>query len=280
MAISNKQSQVYEPSAAQDNKLFVEVKLDVSSYRDLGGEDVLSDNFGEPQNVYAVADTGATDCCAPWWMAGKLGVTLSNTFESSSSMFAADGRKLNIKGFLPIVFSAHDSDGRKIFVKEIIYIVKGLKEVFISQKVLKALGSLTPEFPIPVAEGDNKALNVDQDISIAVDSPKISKDSPKENKLRRRREAKLRKKLEGTKDVVKKHDREGNNSQLKEASATQTSILSKYSEKLVNKDKIDANGGEIVDIADVVKKDDGPGESDVELAKVAPLHCFPSGLQT
>ena len=36
----------------------------------------------------------------------------------------------------------------------------------------------------------------------------------------------------------------------------------------------------LVDIADVVKKDDGPGESDVELAKVAPLHCFPSGLQT
>ena len=150
----------------------------------------------------------------------------------------------------------------------------------ISQKVLKALGSLTPEFPIPVAEGDNKALNVDKDISIKVESSEISKDCPKENKLRRRKEAKLRKKLEGTKDVVKEHDEVDNNSQLNEASATKTSILSKYSEKLVNKDNIDAEGGEIVDIADVVKKDDGPGESDVELAKVAPLHCFPSGQQT
>ena len=102
-----KKSQVHEPSATQNNKVFVDMKLDVSSYKDLGGSDVLSATVEDFKSIEAVADTGtgATSCLAPWWMAGKLGITLNDTFKPSKSLFAADGRKLNIKGFVPVIFS-------------------------------------------------------------------------------------------------------------------------------------------------------------------------------
>ena len=279
-ANKNKNSLVQEPSATQNNKVFVDMKLDVSSYKDLGGSDVLSANVGDFKTIEAVADTGATSCCAPWWMAGKLGITLNDTFKSSSSLFAADGRELKIKGFVPVLFSVDDSEGNKILVKDSIYIVKGLEEVFISQKVLMELGSLPQDFPTPVVNRNiSEVLNVNKDISTqgtpseVLDDDVLSKDTVKENRLRRRKAAKLRKKeAEDAKELYE--GKKDNSQQLKEASATDSLIFSKHSGDLVNKDKINAVGGEIVEKAAVGEKDDGPVLE--EIAPAAQLLPFRS----
>ena len=280
-ASKNKKSQVHEPSATQNNKVFVDMKLDVSSYKDLGGSDVLSANVGDFKTIEAVADTGATSCCAPWWMAGKLGITLNDTFKSSSSLFAADGRELKIKGFVPVIFSVDDSEGNKILVKDSIYIVKGLEEVFISQKVLMELGSLPQDFPTPVVNRNiSEVLNVNKDISTqgtpseVLDDDVLSKDTVKENRLRRRKAAKLRKKEAEDANKELYEGKKDNSQQLKEASATDSLIFSKHSGDLVNKDKINAVGGEIVDKAAVGEKDDGPVLE--EIAPAAQLLPFRS----
>ena len=139
---------------------------------------------------------------------------------------------------------------------------------------------MTQEFPNPVMNrNETEVLSVHKDISTQGTTSKTlenvsSKDTVKENKLRRRKEAKLRKKEAEDANKELYGEKKDNSQQLKEASATDSLILSKHPGDLVNKDKINAVGGEIVDKAAGVKDDDGPVLE--EIAPAAQLLPFRS----
>ena len=169
-----------------------------------------------------------------------------------------------------------DSDGNKILIKENVFIVKGLKDVIISQEVLKKLSALTQDFPTPVMN----ILNVNKDISTqgtsceVLEDDVLSKDTVKENRLRRRKAAKLKKKEAEDANKELYEGKKDNSQQLKEASATDSLIFSKHSGDFVNKDKINAVGGEIVEMAAAGEKDDSPVLE--EIAPAAQLLPFRS----
>ena len=70
----------------------------------------MSKYVRKSKKVFAVADTGANACFAPVTMAKKLGMKMFNTFQSSLSLFTADRRKLDIKGYIPVITAARDGE--------------------------------------------------------------------------------------------------------------------------------------------------------------------------
>ena len=71
---------------------------------------------------------------------------MSETFQSSLQLFAADGRKLNVRGSNPVKIFAGKYNA-PIIVKEILYFVDGFQNTILSRKALKELGSVSPNFP-------------------------------------------------------------------------------------------------------------------------------------
>ena len=89
----------------------------------------------------AVADTGAAICCAPVEEIKNLGLNRADIMKSTLKLYAADGRRLEIEGCIPIQISAFMQDG-VVTVKDIIYFIKNLDQVFLSKDALIALGSI------------------------------------------------------------------------------------------------------------------------------------------
>ena len=79
-------------------------------------------------------------------MAMKMGMKLSDTFQSSLQLFAADGRKLSVKGCIPVIINIGIGDKYKS-VKEILYFVDGFKNTVLSREALKELGTVSKNFP-------------------------------------------------------------------------------------------------------------------------------------
>ena len=127
--------------------LTVDIIIDEVEYKALGGKKVL--NFRTIRNKFnheVIADTGAYVCCTSPEEVKYYGIDMSETLKSSLQLFAADGRKLNVRGSIPVKIFAATYDAPKI-VKEILYFVDGFQNTILSRKALKELGSVSPNFP-------------------------------------------------------------------------------------------------------------------------------------
>ena len=131
----------------RNHLLTVDIIIDEVEYKALGGKKVL--NFRTIRNKFnheVIADTGADVCCTSPEEIKNYGLEMSETFQSSLQLFAADGRKLNVRGCIPVKIFAGPYDAPKI-VKEILYFVDGFQNTILSRKALKELGSVSPNFP-------------------------------------------------------------------------------------------------------------------------------------
>ena len=132
-------------SIQEDRSLIVDIIFDREEYKAQGGKKLGT----RPLNLYdheSIADTGADVCCTSPEVAMKMGLKLSETFQSSLQLFAADGRKLSVKGCIPVIINIGTWDKYKS-VKEILYFVDGFKNTVLSREALKELGSVSKNFP-------------------------------------------------------------------------------------------------------------------------------------
>ena len=106
------------------------------------------------QKTKAIANTRAAICCTPPKEARNLRVNLGDTFKSSLKLFAADGKKLQIKGCIPVLISRTTQDGRQTKIHEILYFINGLEKNFLSKDTLINLGSISEDDSI--LRRDNK----------------------------------------------------------------------------------------------------------------------------
>ena len=274
--------------ASKGNKFHVNVKLDAGIFRDLGGTCKLSKYARKFKKVKAIPDTGANACFAPLKMVRKLGIKMCDTFLSNTSLFTADRRKLDIKGYVPVVFTTLDSEGNKVLVRDLLYFVKNLKEVFISHQVLIDLGTIPPNFPEMISVKNTTKADMFKESSGQNAVPKEESTNEAETNQYEVEGDKAPDEINWTwpqiKDKYYKEDgyfkdelldEAFNNYHQKEAeaAATKTSILSLHEGNPIKEDQIDVVGGEIVDSTDGVVLDDGPDGVKV-VAKAAQLIPF------
>ena len=125
--------------------MMIDIALDKEGYKELQGANrslLHVRNMFKVSNVPAVADTGAAVCCAPSSTAIQMGLRISDTFRTKISLYAADRRRLIIKGYLPVIITARNKDGTRSSIKELLYFVENIKDVFLSHEALMDL-----EFP-------------------------------------------------------------------------------------------------------------------------------------
>ena len=96
-----------------------------------------------------------------------MGFNLSETFQSSLQLFAADGHRLKVHGCLPVIIMAGPYDKPKE-VQEILYFVDGFKNTVLSRKALKELGSVSQNFPEIASVSMITSIKVDE----ATDKPR------------------------------------------------------------------------------------------------------------
>ena len=134
----------------QKNTMVIDIALDKDGYKELQGVNrslLHVPNMFRVSNVPAVADTGAMVCCAPSSTAVQMGLKISDIFKSKVCLYAADSRKLNIKGCLPVVITSRKADGTRSSIRELMYFVDNIQNVFLSHEALTDLGSLSSTFP-------------------------------------------------------------------------------------------------------------------------------------
>ena len=105
--------------------LNVNIELDYEGYADLKGGYVSVEKL-KKCNYEAIADTGASICCAPVSEINCFGLTWKQVMKSFLQLYAADGRKLNIVGCIPVKIAAQMESGW-VVAKDLLYFVKGLE---------------------------------------------------------------------------------------------------------------------------------------------------------
>ena len=129
----------------QNCSLIVDIIVNEDEYKAHGGKKSF-DKVKPKIDHEVIADTGADVCCSSPEEAKLMGFKLSETFQSSLQLFAADGHRLKVHGCLPVVIFAGTYDKPRQ-VHENLYFVDGFKNTVLSRKALKELGSVSPNFP-------------------------------------------------------------------------------------------------------------------------------------
>ena len=154
----------------QKNTMVIDITLDKVGYKDLQGVNRFFLNATSNLNITnipAVADTGAEVCCAPSSIVAKMGLKMSDTFRTKVCLYAADKRKLHIKGCLPVIISTRKPDGMRSSTRELIYFVDNIKDVFLSHEALVDLGSITSTFPQITAMADGNQPDAKKSLTYA-----------------------------------------------------------------------------------------------------------------
>ena len=150
--------------------MVIDITLDKVGYKDLQGVNRFFLNATSNLNITnipAVADTGAEVCCAPSSIVTKMGLKMSDTFRTKVCLYAADKRKLHIKGCLPVIISTRKPDGMRFSTRELIYFVDNIKDVFLSHEALVDLGSITSTFPQITAMVDSNLPDANKTLTYA-----------------------------------------------------------------------------------------------------------------
>ena len=141
-----KNSQKFIPhTPGTDSHLEIDIKVDSVSLWDLCKKEINHKTVIR-KGHRAVADTGAAICCAPVQEIKELGLKQSDVMRSTLRLYAADGRRLEIEGCIPVQITAHMQTGLGT-IKEMLYFINSLDQVFLSKEALIALGAIHEQFP-------------------------------------------------------------------------------------------------------------------------------------
>ena len=148
----------------------VEIVIDCKNYSVIN-KTVMNDSF-PPENklsknivsTTAVADTGACVCCSGPGLLKDLGIDRSTLFKTNMELSAANKKLMNVLGCIPVLISARTID-RKMSepVHVMLYIVKELKEMFISREALTDLQIIPENFPLAPEGLPAKRVNAIED---------------------------------------------------------------------------------------------------------------------
>ena len=96
----------------------------------------------------AVADTGAMTMVAGEELVAALGLTESDLIPVSIKLSASNNSKLQILGGIFIKVCGRSKAGEEISTRQLCYIQKGDKKVYLSENACKNLGLISPNFPL------------------------------------------------------------------------------------------------------------------------------------
>ena len=132
------------------NTMNVSIELDAKNFEQLAGKTTgLRTRTAE---VEAVGDTGAAVCCAPAEFVQGLGMKQEELFGAEIKIYAADRRKLDIVGCIPVKIKLKGPNRGNVMIRQMLYFVKGINRVFISKEGLAEIGSISETFPLPQRE--------------------------------------------------------------------------------------------------------------------------------
>ena len=136
----------FVPVAVKKNNIMtVNIELDGHNFYQLGGKGELPGNKLTGRD--AVGDTGASICCTATADIAKLGLSEDRIFQSDLKLFAADKRRLPIRGYIPVNISIKAKNGSVVTTTELLYFVDGLKGTFLSKDALSQLRIIPKNFP-------------------------------------------------------------------------------------------------------------------------------------
>ena len=94
------------------------------------------------------ADTGASVCCSGTAVLNALKVSKADLLGTDVCLYAADRKKLSIRGVLPVLVSSRRAgNGERVETNQLLYIVEELGKFYVSRDALQALGSIPSCFP-------------------------------------------------------------------------------------------------------------------------------------
>jgi hypothetical protein len=149
----------YVPTApGNTRRIKVEIAVDKEQYGKLGGR-----SPGEPlprartMKAEAVGDTGASICCVDPSLLRSLGVREEELLPTSVPLYAADKRRLRVRGCVPVTVRTRTvPSGTEVEVRDLLYVVDGIKAVYLSLAALKRLGAVPASFPeVPDLDGQH-----------------------------------------------------------------------------------------------------------------------------
>ena len=78
-----------------------------------------------------------------------LGMKHEDLFGAMIKLYAADRRKLEIVGCIPVIIDVKRPSSDNVMIRQMLYFVKGINKVFISKEGLAEIGSISETFPLP-----------------------------------------------------------------------------------------------------------------------------------
>ena len=100
-----------------------------------------------PVDQESIADTGATVVCGGLEMMRRLGLREKQLLPTYMTLFTADKKSLTVIGTVPVFIRAKCMDGSISTHRDMLYIVRELSTIFLSQDALAGLGVINKEFP-------------------------------------------------------------------------------------------------------------------------------------
>ena len=63
------------------------------------------------------------------------------------SLYAADRRKLKVKGHIPVKITTRSKEGKPMVITNLLYFVEGLNRTYLSKNVVEQLKVILKDFP-------------------------------------------------------------------------------------------------------------------------------------
>ena len=138
----------------KQNRMVAKYSVDREQYKKLSvvlNEGVVDDRAEQlttgTVEKESVADTGATVVCGGTDIMQDLGLNLSELMPTTTTLFTADKKSLNVLGAVPVNISAVCENGGTDSTKEVLYLVEELTSVFLSKDAISNMGIIPKDFP-------------------------------------------------------------------------------------------------------------------------------------
>ena len=146
------------------------VKLSVYTVREDAETFKIAFRYVKPTNILAVADSGCQACLTGPNVLYKLGLKKSDLCRIKSQSISINGTNLNVIGAFILRMAGTDPvSGKTVETAAQVRVAEGVKDLFISKEVMRALGILDENFPSIVAAGSTESPSFSSECGNSVD---------------------------------------------------------------------------------------------------------------
>ena len=177
--VFNKQTRRWQErphSEAEAESLKVRVSVDGASLNQFTRDQprkaaALGGSAGATTETDSIPDTGASVVCSGPSLLRDMSLSTSVLVPTKMRLFAANGKRLTVMGCLPCDINIAGAPNN---AKEMVYIVRELRSLFLSKHALISLGCVSSSFPRPQAQADKDEDEVIQ--GVAADDDVVGSD--------------------------------------------------------------------------------------------------------